>query len=173
MWEAVSNELAAGWPSWEQLARASIRIVLAAILGAVLGLQRESWGKPAGLRTHMLVAMGAALFVFAPLESGVSTQEATRLVQGVATGIGFIGAGAILKLTREREVEGLTTAAGIWMTAAFGMAVGFGRLGSAVASCALAWVVLQLLGAAEQRVKRSAEEGTQERDDAPSSRPAA
>ena len=146
MWDVVWSEFAAGIPSAEQLVRACVRIVLAALLGALLGIQRESWGKPAGIRTHMLVAMGAALFVFAPLESGVPTADASRLVQGVATGIGFIGAGAILKLAREREVEGLTTAAGIWMTAAFGMAVGFGRLGTAIASAALAFVVLEGVG---------------------------
>jgi len=146
MWDVVWSEFSAGIPSAEQLVRACVRIVLAALLGALLGIQRESWGKPAGIRTHMLVAMGAALFVFAPLESGVPIADASRLVQGVATGIGFIGAGAILKLTKEREVEGLTTAAGIWMTAAFGMAVGFGRLGTAIASAALAFVVLEGIG---------------------------
>jgi putative Mg2+ transporter-C (MgtC) family protein len=156
MGEVVWNELANGIPSWEQLVRASVRIVLAALLGALLGIQRESWGKPAGVRTHMLVSMGAALFVFAPLESGVPVADASRLVQGVATGIGFIGAGAILKLTREREVEGLTTAAGIWMTAAFGMAVGFGRLGTAITSALLAWLVLHWIGRIEFSVKESA-----------------
>lgn len=150
MWDLVWHELSTGLPSWEQLVRATVRILLAGLLGALLGIQRESWGKPAGLRTHMLVAMGAALFVFAPLEAGLSLDSASRLVQGVATGIGFIGAGAILKLTRERQVEGLTTAAGIWMTAACGMAVGFGRLGSGIASATLAWVVLQVIGRAEK-----------------------
>lgn len=156
MWDAVWHELAIGMPSAEQLAHAAVRILLAGLLGALLGIQRESWGKPAGLRTHMLVAMGAALFTFAPLESGVSLDAEARVVQGIATGIGFIGAGAILKLTREREVEGLTTAAGIWMTAALGMAVGLGRLGSATASAVLAWLVLHVVGIAEERAKRAA-----------------
>lgn len=150
MWDVVVHELAAGLPSWEQWVRASVRIVLAALLGAVVGLQREAWSKPAGLRTHMLVAMGSAVFVFAALESGVSDHAISRVIQGVATGIGFIGAGAILKIPRERDVEGLTTAAGVWMTAAFGMAVGLGRLGSAITSAVLAFVVLHLVGLAER-----------------------
>lgn len=157
MWDVVANELAAGIPSWEQWVRASVRIVLAGLLGALVGIQREVWGKPAGLRTHMLVSMGCAVFVFAALESGVSSAAAARVIQGVAAGIGFIGAGAILKLPQEREVEGLTTAAGIWMTAAFGMAVGLGRLGSAITSAVLALVVLEGVGWAEQRVRKRAD----------------
>jgi putative Mg2+ transporter-C (MgtC) family protein len=158
MWDVVWNELATGIPSWEQLVRGSVRILVAALLGAVLGLQRESWGKPAGLRTHMLVAMGAALLIFAPLESGVPVADASRVAQGVATGIGFIGAGAILKLPQLRSIEGITTAAGIWMTAAFGMAVGFGRIGSAITSAALAWLVLHGIGRLELAIKRPDEE---------------
>jgi putative Mg2+ transporter-C (MgtC) family protein len=157
VWDVVANELAAGIPSWEQWVRASVRIVLAGLLGALVGIQREVWGKPAGLRTHMLVSMGCAVFVFAALESGVSSEAAARVIQGVAAGIGFIGAGAILKLPQEREVEGLTTAAGIWMTAAFGMAVGLGRLGSAITSAVLALVVLEGIGWAEQRVRKRAD----------------
>jgi putative Mg2+ transporter-C (MgtC) family protein len=150
MWDVVAHELAAGIPSAEQWVRASVRIVLAGLLGAVVGLQREAWSKPAGLRTHMLVAMGCAVFVFAALESGASAAAVSRVIQGIAAGIGFIGAGAILKIPREREVEGLTTAAGIWMTAAFGMAVGLGRLGSAITSAVLAFIVLEGVGWAER-----------------------
>jgi putative Mg2+ transporter-C (MgtC) family protein len=73
------------------------------------------------------------------------------VIQGIAAGIGFIGAGAILKIPQQREVEGLTTAAGIWITAAFGMAVGLGRLGSALTSAVLAFVVLEVVGWAERR----------------------
>jgi putative Mg2+ transporter-C (MgtC) family protein len=159
MWDVVAHELAAGIPSWEQWVRASVRIVLAGLLGAVVGLQREAWSKPAGLRTHMLVAMGCAVFVFAALESGISSHAASRVIQGVATGIGFIGAGAILKIPREREVEGLTTAAGIWMTAAFGMAVGLGRLGSAITSAVLAFIVLEVVGRVERAMSPDRSEG--------------
>jgi putative Mg2+ transporter-C (MgtC) family protein len=154
MWDVVVHEFAAGIPSWEQWVRASVRIVFAGLLGAVVGLQREAWSKPAGVRTHMLVSMGCAVFVFAALESGISDHAISRVIQGVASGIGFIGAGAILKIPREREVEGLTTAAGIWMTAAFGMAVGLGRLGSAITSAVLAFLVLEGVGWT-QRIRSS------------------
>jgi putative Mg2+ transporter-C (MgtC) family protein len=119
------------------------------ILGAVIGAQRESSGKPAGLRTHMLVAMGGALFVLAPLETGMELDGMSRVIQGIVTGIGFIGGGAILKLQEQRAIEGLTTAAGIWITAAVGIAAGLGRLGLAVAGTILAWITLSLIGRIE------------------------
>lgn len=153
MWDVIANELAAGLPSWEQWVRASVRIVLAGALGAIVGLQREAWSKPAGLRTHMLVSMGCAVFVFAALESGASSDAVSRVIQGVAAGIGFIGAGAILKIPREREVEGLTTAAGIWMTAAFGIAVGLGRYGAAAIGVALTVIILGVVGALMRRLE--------------------
>jgi putative Mg2+ transporter-C (MgtC) family protein len=122
-----------------------VRLVLAALLGAVLGIQREKVGKAAGLRTHMLVSMGASLFVLACIESGMSPNELSRVVQGMATGVGFLGGGAILKLPAEREISGLTTAAGIWLTAAVGVTVGMGQLGLAVTGAVRAWVVLAVL----------------------------
>lgn len=144
--EALLQELASGLPDAAQVARIVVRLVAAALLGAVIGIQRERAGKPAGLRTHMLVALGAALFVIAPLEYGMSPEDMSRVVQGLATGIGFLGAGAILKMEREREITGLTTAAGIWLTAAIGVAVGLGRWGSAALGVALTWVILAVLG---------------------------
>jgi putative Mg2+ transporter-C (MgtC) family protein len=140
------EELTAGLPDAAQMARVIIRLVVAVLLGAVVGIQRESAGKPAGIRTHMLVAMGAALFVIASLEFGMSASDLSRVVQGLATGIGFIGGGAILKLTEEREVEGLTTAAGIWMTAAIGVAAGLGRWGSAALGVILTLIILSIIG---------------------------
>jgi putative Mg2+ transporter-C (MgtC) family protein len=125
------------------------RLLTAMILGALVGAQRESSGKPAGLRTHMLVAMGGALFVLAPLEAGMELNGISRVLQGIVTGIGFIGAGAILKLQDKREIEGLTTAAGIWMTAAVGIAAGLGRLGLALVSTVLTWITLALIGKIE------------------------
>src|SRR5687768_15011416 len=92
-----------------------VRIVAAGLLGAVIGGERELEGKAAGLRTHMLVALGAALFVIAPREAGLRGDELTRVIQGVAAGIGFIGAGTILKLAEREQIRGLTTAASIWM----------------------------------------------------------
>jgi putative Mg2+ transporter-C (MgtC) family protein len=143
------EELTGGLPDGAQLARIIIRLVAAAVLGAVIGLEREWLGKPAGLRTHMLVSLGAALFVVACLEFEMSPSDLSRVIQGLATGVGFLGAGAILKRAEEREITGLTTAAGIWLTAAVGVAVGLGRLGSAILAVLLTWVILSVLGRLE------------------------
>jgi len=148
------NELSSGLPAGEQMAIVTIRLLAAAVLGAVIGIQREKAGKPAGVSTHMLVSMGSAFFVIAPFESGFSTADLSRIIQGIATGIGFIGGGAILKLRDEREITGLTTAAGILMTAAIGVGVGLGRLGSAILGVALAWIVLGVLGQVEFQLSR-------------------
>jgi putative Mg2+ transporter-C (MgtC) family protein len=134
--------------------RVIVRLMAAALLGAVIGIQRESVGKAAGLRTHMLVACGGALFIAACYESGMSSEGMSRVIQGLATGIGFIGAGAILKLADQREVTGLTTAASIWMTAAVGVAAGLGRWGSAVVSVVMTWFILAVLGRVEFWMKK-------------------
>jgi putative Mg2+ transporter-C (MgtC) family protein len=149
--DPLLSELLGGLGGRDDLARVVVRLLGAACLGAVAGLQRESMGKPAGLRTHMLVALGAALFVIVPLELGMMNAIA-NVVQGVATGIGFIGAGAILKLHAERDIQGLTTAAGIWMTAAVGLAVGLGGLGIAIVASVLMWIILSVLGRIEARL---------------------
>ena len=103
----------------------TLRILLAAALGAVIGFQRGRAGKPAGIRTHSLICLGAALF------SSLSTlvfpeADPTRIAAGVVTGIGFLGAGAIIRRIEGSLVGGLTTAATIWTAAAIGMAAGFG-----------------------------------------------
>jgi putative Mg2+ transporter-C (MgtC) family protein len=144
--ESVLVNLGIDVPDGWGVARVAVKLVLAALLGGVLGWERERSGKAAGIRTHMLVCMGSALFVIGSLEAGAPTGDLTRVVQGVATGIGFVGAGAILKLTDQGHIVGLTTAAGIWMTAATGMAVGFGRLWLALISVVLAVLILALLG---------------------------
>ncbi|MGE8282169.1 MAG: MgtC/SapB family protein [Stenotrophomonas sp.] len=102
------------------------RLATAIVLGGLLGLERERKGRAAGLKTHILVSVGSALFVLAPLQMGISGADVTRVMQGIVSGIGFLGAGAILKLDAEERIQGLTTAAGIWMTAAIGMAAGMG-----------------------------------------------
>jgi putative Mg2+ transporter-C (MgtC) family protein len=132
-----------------------IRLLVAMLLGAIVGIQREQTGKPAGLRTHMLVALGAALFVLASVEFGMTSADLSRVIQGLATGIGFIGGGAILKLSAEREIQGLTTAAGIWMTAAIGVAVGLGRIVLALLSVLLTWFILAVVGKIEHRISAS------------------
>lgn len=155
--DILLDELRAGFPDLAQIVRLLVRISIAMLLGAIIGLQREQYGKPAGLRTHILVAMGSALFVIAATESGMTSDGVSRVIQGLTTGIGFIGAGAILKLGQEREIYGLTTAAGIWATAAVGVAVGLGLLGLAVLSVILIWFVLAGLGCVEARIKLSSE----------------
>ena len=147
--DIILEEMASGLPDVRQMASLVTRLLTAMILGALVGAQRESIGKPAGLRTHMLVAMGAALFVLAPLEAGMELDGISRVIQGIVTGIGFIGAGAILKLQEKREIEGLTTAAGIWMTAAIGIAAGLGRWGLALVSTILTWITLSVIGKIE------------------------
>jgi putative Mg2+ transporter-C (MgtC) family protein len=154
-------------PETNQMVRVFIRLMISAILGGVLGLQREKEGKPAGLQTHMLVATGATMFTLAPLEASMTIQDLSRVIQGVATGIGFIGAGTILKLTEQREITGLTTAAGLWLTAAIGMAVGAGRLWLPVLGMLLAMVVLSLLGALEARMLRNGQPSSASRTPKP------
>ncbi|MBY0398931.1 MgtC/SapB family protein, partial [Myxococcota bacterium] len=122
----------------EQITRILVRLGMAAVLGGLLGLQRERVRKSAGVRTHMLVAMGAALFVLVPQQGGMALADMSRVVQGVIAGIGFLGAGAILKNQADASIVGLTTAAGVWMTAAIGIACGLGRESTAVLSTALA-----------------------------------
>ena len=131
-------------PDFAQMVRVVVRICTAALLGGILGAERERAGKAAGLRTHMLVALGCALFVLFPAEAGMAQADLSRVIQGVATGIGFIGAGTILKRSDSGEVEGLTTAAGIWLTGAVGLAVGAGQLWLPVMAVACAWAILSL-----------------------------
>ena len=151
MGELLWSELTSGLPDRYELARVVVRLLAAVLLGAIVGWQRERAGKAAGLRTHILVALGTALFILGASGSGMSSDGVSRVVQGVSTGIGFIGAGAILKVSATREIQGLTTAAGVWMTAAIGVAVGLGSLGLALLGTILTWAVLALLGTLESR----------------------
>src|SRR5215207_7268951 len=116
VWVAVQGEFS-DIPNVGQLVRITLRLLLAAALGGVLGYEREHRGKAAGVRTHMLVALGAALYVLVPHLAGVPDADLTRVLQGLVTGIGFLGAGTIIKRDAENAVKGLTTAAGIWLTA--------------------------------------------------------
>jgi putative Mg2+ transporter-C (MgtC) family protein len=150
--ELFWEELTSGLPDTRELARVIIRLIAATLLGAVIGIERERAGKPAGLRTHILVTLGTTVFVFACSSVGMSSDDVSRVIQGIATGIGFIGAGAILKLTEARDIQGLTTAASIWMTAAIGVAVGLGSLGVAVLSTVLTLLILAAVGALEDRM---------------------
>ena len=140
--DVVWEELLSGLPDVRRLTHVLIRLLAATVLGAVIGFQRERAGKPAGLRTHMLVTLGTAVFVLACSGVGMSLDGQSRVIQGIVTGIGFIGAGSILKLDRERDIQGLTTAAGVWMTAAVGVAVGLGSLGVALLSTLFTLAIL-------------------------------
>jgi putative Mg2+ transporter-C (MgtC) family protein len=143
--EVLQNELVAGLPSAEQAARIVLRLLTATILTGIIGYERETSGKSAGMRTHMLVGLSCAAFVLAPLEAGMDLADVSRILQGVCAGIGFLGAGAILKATNEREIQGLTTAAGVWMAAAIGVGAGLGRYGVAMSSALFALIVLGVL----------------------------
>lgn len=121
-----------------------VRLTVAAALGGLLGFERERKGKDAGLRTHMLVAIGSALFVLVPQLAGAAEADVTRIIQGLVAGIGFLGAGAIVKSKDGEEVRGLTTAAGIWLTAAVGMAAGLGRESTAILCTVLALAILSI-----------------------------
>src|SRR5437660_1214199 len=111
----ILQELAYEFPGTSQFARVALRLLIAALLGSVVGIQRERSHKAAGLRTHMLVALGSAVFTIVPLEGGASEADVTRVIQGIAAGVGFLGGGVILKLPEHARVHGLTTAAGIWL----------------------------------------------------------
>ena len=127
------------------------RVFLAFLLGGVVGFERERMQRPAGLRTHMLVALGAALTLVVAHRMDIPGPDQSRIIQGLVTGVGFLGGGAILKITDERRIRGLTTAAGIWMTASIGIAVGTGKLATAIMATFLTFVVLRLLQLLEAR----------------------
>jgi len=148
VWNRIGDTLLAEFSDVtdvEQITRILTRLMLAAVLGGVLGYEREQRGKAAGIRTHMLVAIGAALFVLVPQQGGMLISDLSRVIQGVVTGIGFLGAGAIIKHRSEEDVQGLTTAAGVWMTAAIGVACGLGRESTAIFSTVLALLVLAVV----------------------------
>lgn len=149
--DILLDELTSGLGDGTPVLRVAIRLVVAMLLGAVVGYERERAGQYAGLRTHMLVALGSALLVVVPAVGDADAAEISRIVQGIATGIGFIGAGSVLKLARSREIRGLTTAAGIWVTAAVGVAAGLGYEGVAALAVGLAWGVLTAVGTLETR----------------------
>jgi putative Mg2+ transporter-C (MgtC) family protein len=138
------HELTNGFPDRERLIIVLLRVFAAVLFGAVVGIERERAGKPAGLRTHMIVSLGTAVVVIACQDAGMSLDGLSRVIQGIVTGIGFVGAGTILKLNEQREIQGLTTAAGLWMTAAIGVAAGLGILGLAVIGTLVTVLVLVL-----------------------------
>ena len=143
IWETIVNEFSDLGNS-EQITRVAVRMLVAGFLGGLIGFEREHRGKAAGIRTHILVSLGAALFVMVPQLAGVPDAELTRVLQGLIAGIGFLGAGTIFLSAGENRVKGLTTAAGIWMTCAIGATAGMGRESTATLSAVLAWCILAI-----------------------------
>ena len=155
--EVLWQELTAGLADLGQLERVLLRVITATLLGALVGFEREKAGKPAGFRTHILVCLGTAIVVLACAGSRMDMDGLSRVIQGIVTGIGFIGAGSILKLSEERDIQGLTTAAGLWMTAAIGVACGLGTIGLALIATGMTLIVLWVLRVMEARAKAIAE----------------
>lgn len=141
IFNAIAGEFS-DLPDVERFVQLVVRLTAALVLGGALGYEREHAGKQAGMRTHMLVALGAAMFILVPDQAGADNAAISRILQGLIAGIGFLGGGTILKLTDHAEVRGLTTAAGIWLTAAIGVAVGMGRILTATIATVLALLVL-------------------------------
>ena len=119
-----------------------LRLLLAAALGAGIGYQRELANKPAGLRTHSLIALGSALFTVVSLFGFGDGVDTSRVAAGVVTGVGFLGAGVILRGIHGDHIVGLTTAASVWVTAAIGVAAGVGLYLIAVIVAAITVLVL-------------------------------
>ena len=136
-----------------------IRLIVAAGLGAVIGFQREKAGKAAGLRTHSLVSLGAGLFTVSsvllfqkyPAVNGVTGFD-YHIVANIIVGIGFIGAGAILR--QGDRISGITTAASLWVVAAIGMASGLGFYEEAIVTVALVYIILTLLWLVEKTLRK-------------------
>jgi len=144
VWQGVQADFA-DLPDVAAVTQLVLRLLLATLLGSILGYQRERQGKEAGLRTHMLVSLGSAFFVLIPLQAGMPLGDLSRVLQGLISGIGFLVAGAILKQQDPQQIHGLTTAAGLWLTASVGVAVGLGRETSAIIGTVLAFMILSLL----------------------------
>jgi putative Mg2+ transporter-C (MgtC) family protein len=119
-----------------------LRILLATVLGGVIGFQRERTGKPAGLRTHMLICIGSTLFTLVSVFAFSGLVDPSRVAAGIVTGIGFLGAGAIIFRTSDGYIAGLTTAATIWVAAGIGVAVGTGLYLASVVTTVVVMIIL-------------------------------
>lgn len=129
----------------DAITRLTVRLTFACLLGAMIGWERERSGKSAGLRTHMLVCLGTAFVIAIPQQAGMELGDISRIIQGVMAGVGFVGAGAIIKQQETTKVEGLTSAASVWFVAGIGVAVGMGREASSVLATLLVLVILVLI----------------------------
>jgi putative Mg2+ transporter-C (MgtC) family protein len=148
-----------------------LRLLAAFVCGAVIGLNREFHRKPAGFRTFALVALGAAIVVIAMEDRG-GPDAISRVIQGLMTGIGFLGAGVIFRREAPNKVSGLTTAAAVWLTAGLGCAAGLGHYELVIASTVIALLLLLLGGPFERlltgrRKSKNEPESGDDTDDAP------
>ena len=150
VWEAIRGDFA-DLTDWSSLTILVVRLAVASVLGGLLGYQRARAGKAAGVRTHMLVSLGAAFFVLVPILARLDPEAVGRAIQGVITGVGFLGAGAILKPEGSGGIRGLTTAADIWLTAAIGVAAGAGLLVSSILCAIFALFILAWTNRAEEK----------------------
>ena len=167
IWHEITTTVASEFSDVTDVGQATrivVRLTVAAVLGGLLGWEREHAGKAAGVRTHMLVSMGAALFVLVAQQAGIEPADNSRVLQGIIAGVGFLGAGTILKGDAESQVKGLTTAAGIWLTAAIGVAAGLGRETTAVLSTLLALLVLWAMPLMHDRMARASTRPRREGD---------
>jgi putative Mg2+ transporter-C (MgtC) family protein len=160
MWDTIVATLSAEFSDLTDpaaLTQVITRIVLATVLAGLVGYERERRGSSAGLRTHMMVGLAVSLLVVASEQSGMDRESVSRVIQGVFAGIGFLGAGAIIKQDASDQVRGLTTAATLWATAAIATAAGLGREGTAIIATLLALPILALLLRLERRQNAAAE----------------
>jgi putative Mg2+ transporter-C (MgtC) family protein len=136
----------------------ALRLLAAALIGGCIGIDREIRRKPAGMRTHALVSLGAALVMLIVVRTGPGIVEhvdaVSRAVQGIIAGVGFLGGGAILKSNERDIVHGLTTAASIWLVASLGIACGVGQWVAALVALVLALLILVVGGPVEGFVRR-------------------
>jgi putative Mg2+ transporter-C (MgtC) family protein len=140
----------------------TLRLLLAAGLGAAIGVERELRHKPAGLRTNILISVGAALFTIVSITLTDVAHTPDRVAAQIVTGVGFLGAGAILH--NRRSIHGMTTAATIWVNAAVGMAAGSGQYAMASVATGITIVVLALLAPFEERLDSQAQQDRRHTD---------
>jgi putative Mg2+ transporter-C (MgtC) family protein len=147
------------------------RLLLANLCGALIGINRDLHNKSAGFRTLSMVSVGSAIVTLTIAELGVDANAASRVVQGVVTGVGFLGAGLILHPAASNRVLGLTTAAAVWVTASLGLASGLGHYRLVTASLVLILAILVVGGPLEKYIERIAPRRRSAVDEGPDSAP--
>lgn len=153
IWSILQQEFS-DIPDLAEFTVICFRLEFAVLLGAAIGFDRERRGKAAGLRTHMMVSLGAACFILVPLRAGMEIADASRVLQGIITGMGFLGAGAILKRDSPDIIKGLTTASSIWVAASVGIAAGMGRQTTAILCTLAALFILVIVGRMERYIDK-------------------